>query len=70
MADNTIIRNNNIRIDARDHAYGVYNIYSQDFKVFMSTIWTTNKKIIHNIIEGNGSIVCLINSIEAKKHIS
>lgn len=66
MADNTIIRNNNIRIDARDHAYGVYNIYSQDFKVFMSTIWTTNTKIIHNIIEGNGSIVCLINSIEAK----
>lgn len=66
MADNTIIRDNNIKLTAGNIAYGVYNIYSPDFKVFMSTIWTANTKIIHNFIDARGSIVCLINSIEAK----
>ena len=66
MTDNTIIENNNIKLNAHNHAYGIYNIYSQDFKVFMSTIWTTNTKIIGNTIEGNGAVVCLINSIEAR----
>lgn len=66
MADNTIIRDNNIKLTAGNIAYGVYNIYSPDFKVFMSTIWTANTKIIHNFIDAKGSIVCLINSIEAK----
>ena len=32
----------------------------------MSTIWTANTKIIRNFIDAKGSIVCLINSIEAK----
>ena len=50
----------------RDSAYGVYNMYSHDFKVVMSTIWTANTKIIRNFIDAKGSIVCLINSIEAK----
>ena len=51
MADNTIIRDNNIKLTAGNIAYGVYNIYSPDFKVFMCTIWTANTKIIHNFID-------------------
>ncbi len=63
-----IIRNNNIRIDDVIMLMVFIIFIHKISKVFMSTIWTTNTKIIHNIIEGNGSIVCLINSVKLKTH--
>ncbi len=65
MTGNTTIANNSINLSANDTACGINNIYSKDFKIFMSTLWTKNTNILNNTISATGNKVRLIVSIMA-----
>lgn len=61
MGDKTAITANEININAKN-AYAIYNDYLPEYKVFMSTIITSNTLISENIIKGTGENVVLIYS--------
>lgn len=61
MSDKTSITGNDINVKA-DNAFAVYNDYLPEYKVFMSTIITSNTLVKDNSINGEGENVVLIYS--------
>lgn len=61
MSDKTTITGNEINVNAKN-AYGVYNDYLPEYKLFMSTIITSNTLIKDNSFTGTGENVILIYS--------
>lgn len=61
MSDKTTIAGNEINVDAK-YAYAIYNDYLPEYKVFMSTVITSNTVIRDNSIYGSGENVVLIYS--------
>ena len=61
MSDKTTITDNEINVDAK-YAYAVYNDYLPEYKLFMSTVITSNTLIRDNSINGSGENVILIYS--------
>ncbi|WP_407380786.1 right-handed parallel beta-helix repeat-containing protein [Methanobrevibacter sp.] len=61
MSDRSSITGNEISVKA-ENAYAVYNDYLPEYKVFMSTVITSNSLIKDNTINGEGVNVVLIYS--------
>jgi len=61
MSDKTSITGNDINVKA-DNAFAVYNDYLPEYKVFMSTVITSNTLVKDNSINGEGENVVLIYS--------
>lgn len=61
MSDKTTIVGNEINVEGK-YAYAVFNDYLPEYKVFMSTVITSNTMIRDNAISGKGENVILIYS--------
>ena len=61
MSDKTTVTGNEINVDGK-YAYAVYNDYLPEYKLFMSTVITSNTLIRDNSIYGSGENVILIYS--------
>lgn len=67
MAYNTLVLNNKLSM-VSDKVYGVITDYSMDYMGF-GTLWTNNTQIVNNTINGNGSLVYLIESLGALNNL-